>query len=195
MLGTVMNHYRGFMYIKYILALCLFCHNCCVFLWYMDSWMLFIFGIVTIYLKSLMLVRSKFTPCQNRVNWRILARIATVNQVIYDLFVGWFCPMSGGQNNHKLVINTPDLHELWVLKFHFTHNHISLCFLSVLWIFLAVSDNFSSVIVRCDLCTNGFSLITAKLYTWARKTNHPIRFCMQNYIKNVYFAKFAQNWL
>ena len=51
--------------------------------------------------------------------------------------------------------------------------------------FLAISDNFSSVIVRCDPCTNGLSLIKAKLYV-GKKTNHPNGFRMQNYIKSVF---------
>ena len=50
---------------------------------------------------------------------------------------------------HKLVINTPDLPKLGVLKFP---PYI-----------LAVSDNFSSIIARCDMCTDGFSLIAANL--------------------------------
>ena len=40
--------------------------------------------------------------------------------------VWWLILTSGGQNNHKLVINTPDLHEVWVLKCHSIHNHIFL---------------------------------------------------------------------
>ena len=42
-------------------------------------------------------------------NQRILTRTASVNQAIYDQFGG---SISGGQNNQKLIINTPDLHKL-----------------------------------------------------------------------------------
>ena len=35
---------------------------------HVNSWMLFIFSVVTIYHQSLMHVRSKFTPCQHQVN-------------------------------------------------------------------------------------------------------------------------------
>ena len=99
------------------------------------------------------------------LNWRILAWTASVNHVIYNQFGGWFCPTSGGKNNHKLLINKPDLHNLSVLKFHSIHDHIFLSFLSVFWSVLAVSDNFSSIITKCDTCTNAFSLIAAKLIT------------------------------
>ena len=88
--------FRGFMYIYNILwlcakigYLCLFCHNCCVYLWYishMASWMLFIFGIVIsdyiMYHKNLMhmIVWSKFTPYQNWVNWAIFAVLNSDNK-------------------------------------------------------------------------------------------------------------------
>ena len=49
----------------------------------------------------------------------------------YDQFDGWFCTMQGEQNNHKLVINTPDLPNLWVLKFHSIHDLTFLWLLSV----------------------------------------------------------------
>ena len=42
----------------------------------------------------------------------MLANIARVIQVIYDQFGSLFCQTLGGQNNHKLGINTPDLHKL-----------------------------------------------------------------------------------
>ena len=39
----------------------------------MNYWLLFAVGLVAIYHKNLMHVRSKFTPCQNRVKWAIFA--------------------------------------------------------------------------------------------------------------------------
>ena len=65
------SHHGGMRKIGY---LCLFCHSLCI-LWYLTTWMLFIFGIVTIYL--LMHVGSKFTPCQNRVNGAIFPVLFT----------------------------------------------------------------------------------------------------------------------
>ena len=59
-----------------------------------------------------------YAPPSQPNYWRILAWTARVNQVIYDQFAGWFCLMPGGQNKDKLVIHTPDLLELGVLKFH-----------------------------------------------------------------------------
>ena len=43
----------------------------------------------------------------------------------------------------------PDLQGLWVLNFHSIHDNIVWWFLSVFWCFLAISDNFSSIIARC----------------------------------------------
>ena len=81
--GSVIKHYRGFMSIKYAFALCptigyLYVYYVITVVYFCDishvnSWMLFIFSIVTIYHKSLMHVRSKFTPCLNRVHWAICA--------------------------------------------------------------------------------------------------------------------------
>ena len=53
---------------------------------------------------------------------------SSVNHVIYHPFGGWFWPTSEGQNNHQLVIKTPDVH----ISFP---NHIYLVFLSVFWSF------------------------------------------------------------
>ena len=51
----------------------------------MNSWMILVFGILTIYHTSLMYVRSKFTPCQNRVNWAIF-RI--LNSILLEIPTG-----------------------------------------------------------------------------------------------------------
>ena len=108
--------------------------------------------------------------------WRILARIAIVNQVIYDQFGGWFCTRSGGQNNPKLVINSPDLHKLRVLKFHSIHNRI------FLWVFCQFSEDFwpfltifavsSPDVIDLFTCTDGLSLIAAKLEVGKKNQLH-----------------------
>ena len=81
MLGTVINHHRGFVHIPCTLAFCqnrilmhILSYLLCIFvISHMNSWMLYIFSIVTIYHKCLMHVRFKFTPCQNRVHQAISA--------------------------------------------------------------------------------------------------------------------------
>ena len=73
-----------------------------------------------------------------------------VNQVIYDQFGGWFCVMPGGQNNHKLVINTPDLLELGVIKCHSIYDLIFLWLLSGFLLFSSSFWHFGSIITRCD---------------------------------------------
>ena len=57
-------------------------------------------------------------------HWRILARTIRINQVIYDPFDGWFYLISGGPNNHKLVINSPDLPNLCVKISFYPQPHI-----------------------------------------------------------------------
>ena len=107
--------------------------------------------------------------CNWQSNWRILAWIATssVSEIIYDQFGGGFFPTPGGQNNHKLVIDTPDSPYLWVLKMLFySWPYTILAFYqscSMFWGFLAVSDNFSSSIAKYDACAGVFSTIAAKL--------------------------------
>ena len=98
----------------------------------------------------------------NIFKWRILAQTASVYQIIYDQFGGWFRPMSRCRNNNTPIINTPDLQELLVLKFYSIHDHTLWSFLPTFWSFLDVSGNFSSVIVRYDICTNLFSPIGAE---------------------------------
>ena len=77
MLGTVINHHRGFCtynvlwlcakigcnYAYFVITLVYLCD-----ISHMNSYVLFIFDIVTIYYNSLMHVRSrsKFTPCQTK---------------------------------------------------------------------------------------------------------------------------------
>ena len=133
MLGTLIDH-RGFVHIKHSLALCqnrVFCHNCYVFcdIPHMNRWMLFIFGIVTMYMygKSQMHVRSKLSPHKNRLNWRILAWTARVNPVMTSLVVDvdpGFWP-TWGQNHHKAGHKYMYIWftELWVLKFNSIHYH------------------------------------------------------------------------
>ena len=55
---------------------------------------------------SIYVLRQKAHKLCGEIYWRILASTASVNQVSYDQFVGWFFLMPGFQNNHKLVINT-----------------------------------------------------------------------------------------
>ena len=90
MLGRVISHHV-IVHIKCTLALCQnrvripMCHNCCVHCCdtsHMNSWMLFIFGIVTIYHENIMHYRSKFPPCPNRVYWAIFA---VVNSLLLEI--------------------------------------------------------------------------------------------------------------
>ena len=81
---------------------------------------------------------------------------------------GWFCRMSGGQNHIQSsmtpVINPPDLHELWVLDFHFINNLAFLGFLLV-FMFSCRFRQFNSVITRCDR-----SLRTLMVFTDSSQT-------------------------
>ena len=86
--------------------------------------------------------------------------------------------MSGGYNNHTLAIITSDLHELWVL---YPWPYIMVFFVS----FLAISDNFSNVIVRFDACANVLSLIAAKLDISKKNNNYTNKFSIKQHIINM----------
>ena len=120
MLGTVINCDRGFMHIKNTLALCqntvctvcLFCNNLCIYCdnSHMNSWMLLLFCIMTIYHKSLMHVRYKFTLCQNKVHWAIFA---VLNSLV--LTIPTHLKSCGNMLLSKLVISPP--RNSWIKEY------------------------------------------------------------------------------
>ena len=113
---------------------------------HMNSWMLFIFAIVTICHKRLMLVKSKFTPCQNRVNWRNLAWTMMENCVIYAWFwadmMVWFWPRHEVQINQHVCLE-PGINKIcfsWsrkVLNYHsIPQPYILVSFCQFFWLSL-----------------------------------------------------------
>ena len=101
-----------------------------------------------IYTQPTLIKLTSFIPMSK---WKILAWTMSVHQVIYDQLGGWFCPTPGEQNNLKLVNNTPDLHQLWVLKFH-SINDLPFVWMCVSFsaVFLPFLTRLSSIIARCN---------------------------------------------